>query len=77
MVIIASGHHEADVGGDHTEEEIHRMNEPTIFEAHSSYVLELLFTRNSQTLVSAGMDNVVKLWPVPKLRSIGGLYGLR
>ncbi len=27
------------------------MNEPTIFEAHSSYVLELLFTRNSQTLV--------------------------
>ena len=41
------------------------MNEPTIFEAHSSYVLELLFTRDSQTLVSAGMDNVVKLWSVP------------
>ena len=53
------------------------MNEPTIFEAHSSYVLELLFTRDSQTLVSAGMDNVVKLWSVPKLRSFGGLYGLR
>ena len=53
------------------------MNEATIFEAHSSYVLELLFTRNSRTLVSACMDNVVKLWSVPKLRSFGGLYGLR
>jgi len=53
------------------------MNEPTIFEAHSSYVLELLFTHDSQTLVSAGMDNAVKLWSVPELRSFGGLYGLR
>ena len=53
------------------------MNEPTICEVHSSYVLDLLFTRDSRTLVSAGMDNVVKLWSVPELRSFGGLYGLR
>ena len=53
------------------------MNEPTIFEAHSSYVLELLFTRNSRTLVSASMDNMVNLWSVPQSRSFGGLYGLR
>jgi WD40 repeat protein len=41
------------------------MKESTVFEAHSSYVLGLLFTRNSRTLVSAGMDNIVKLWSVP------------
>jgi WD40 repeat protein len=41
------------------------MQEPTIFKAHSSYVLGLLFTHDSRTLVSSGMDNVVKLWSVP------------
>ncbi len=47
------------------------MNEPTIFEAHSSYVLQLLFTRDSQTLVSAGMDNVVKLWTLAGEEVVG------
>jgi hypothetical protein len=41
------------------------MQEPTVFEAHSSYVLGLLFTPDSRTLISAGMDNVVKLWSIP------------
>ena len=40
------------------------MKETTIFEAHSNYVLALLCTRDGQTLVSSGMDNVVKLWSV-------------
>lgn len=40
------------------------MNEPLVFEAHDSYVLGLKFTANSQTLISCGMDNVVKLWSV-------------
>jgi WD40 repeat protein len=43
--------------------EVYRgMKEATIFEAHASYVLNLLFTGDGQTLVSSGMDNVVKLW---------------
>jgi WD40 repeat protein len=41
------------------------MREHAVFEAHSSYVLGLLFSRDGRTLVSAGMDNVVKLWSVP------------
>ena len=47
------------------------MKEPTVFEAHASYVLGLLFTRDGQTLISAGMDNVVKLWSVPDWKLIG------
>lgn len=40
------------------------MTDPLIFEAHESYVLGLKFTADSQTLISCGMDNVVKLWSV-------------
>jgi WD40 repeat protein len=47
------------------------MKETTIFEAHDSYVLDLHFTEDSQTLISSGMDNVVKLW------SVQGWEGLR
>ncbi|RMF01692.1 MAG: WD40 repeat domain-containing protein, partial [Chloroflexi bacterium] len=41
------------------------MTAPIIFEAHVSYVLDLLFSVDSQTLVSAGMDNFIKFWSVP------------
>lgn len=41
------------------------MKQVAVFEAHDSYVLGLLFTPDSQRLVSAGMDNLVKLWSVP------------
>jgi WD40 repeat protein len=38
------------------------MKEQGAFDAHASYVLDLCFTTGSQTLISAGMDNVLKLW---------------
>jgi WD40 repeat protein len=38
------------------------MNKIVSFLAHDSYVLNLLFTRDGETLVSSGMDNVAKLW---------------
>ncbi|MGB3904652.1 MAG: WD40 repeat domain-containing protein, partial [Anaerolineae bacterium] len=41
------------------------MKEPTIIRAHSSHVSDVLFTPDCRTLVSAGMDNTVKLWAVP------------
>jgi WD40 repeat protein len=41
------------------------MVEISTFAAHSSYVLELLFTPDSRMLVSSGMDNEVKLWLAP------------
>ncbi len=41
------------------------MKEASVFVAHDSYVLDLVFTPDSQTLVSAGMDNLVKLWSLP------------
>ena len=51
------------------------MQETTVFEAHSSYVLGLLFTSDSQTLISAGMDNVIKLWSVPGWEPVRTLVG--
>jgi WD40 repeat protein len=41
------------------------MTDPTVFQAHSSYVIDLLFTPDSKTLISAGMDSLVKLWSAP------------
>lgn len=38
------------------------MEEITSFEAHTSYVISLIFTRDGKTLISSGMDNLVKLW---------------
>ena len=41
------------------------MKEPTIIRAHDSHVSDVLFAPDWRTLVSAGMDNTVKLWAVP------------
>ena len=38
------------------------MQKLTSFVAHDNYVLVLRFTDDNRTLVSAGMDNVIKLW---------------
>ncbi len=51
------------------------MKEENVFEAHDSYVLSLRFTRDSQRLVSAGMDNVVKIWSVDGWRQVGAFEG--
>ena len=40
------------------------MVDPTIIEAHESYVLGVKFTWESNLLLSCGMDNVVKVWRV-------------
>ena len=41
------------------------MREIDVFEAHTSYVISLLFTQDSNTLVSSGMDNLIRLWKAP------------
>lgn len=41
---------------------VKRMNEPITFEAHDSYVLRLLFSGDSQILISSGMDKRTRLW---------------
>ncbi|MGB3712994.1 MAG: WD40 repeat domain-containing protein, partial [Candidatus Promineifilaceae bacterium] len=51
------------------------MTDPMIYEAHDSYVLGLKFTADSQTLISCGMDNVVKLWSVGTWEHIRTLQG--
>ena len=35
------------------------------FQAHSSYVLGLAITPDGSTLISTGMDNLVKYWKLP------------
>ena len=40
------------------------MTEPAVFQAHSSYVIDVVFA-DSGTLISAGMDGLVKLWSAP------------
>jgi WD40 repeat protein len=51
------------------------MREPAVFEAHASYVLDLLFTPDGNTLVTSGMDNIVKLWSVPEWAPLRTLEG--
>jgi WD40 repeat protein len=41
------------------------MTSTQTFEAHESHVVDLAFTHDSRTLISAGMDNVVKVWSAP------------
>jgi WD40 repeat protein len=46
-----------------------------IFGAHDSYVLDVLFSPDGGTLVSAGMDNLVKLWSVDDWQPIATFVG--
>jgi WD40 repeat protein len=44
------------------------MKKVKTFEAHDNYVLQISFTSDSRRLISAGMDNVLRLWSVPEWR---------
>jgi WD40 repeat protein len=41
------------------------MREPILIHAHSDHIPALHFTPDSLSLVSGGMDNLIKLWSVP------------
>lgn len=51
------------------------MREQLVFEAHASYALGVLFTPDGETMVSAGMDGLIKLWSVPGWRPLRTLEG--
>ena len=51
------------------------MKESNTFLAHDNYVLALQFTADSRTLISAGMDNVVKLWSAADWTHVRTLEG--
>jgi WD40 repeat protein len=51
------------------------MQEIIVFKAHTSYIIDLLFTQDSHTLVSCGMDNIVKLWSLPNWEHLGSFGG--
>jgi len=51
------------------------LREHLVFDAHSSYALGVLFTPGSETLISAGMDSLIKLWAVPEWKPIATLQG--
>ena len=38
------------------------MREPEGILAHESHVMDVVFTEDNKTLISAGMDNKIKLW---------------
>ena len=40
------------------------MDEIAVIEAHANYALGLVFTPDSGTLISSGMDAAIKLWSV-------------
>jgi WD40 repeat protein len=46
-----------------------------IFEAHTSYVLDLRFSPDGRRLYSTGMDNVAKIWSVPDWALLQTLIG--
>ena len=41
------------------------MEPISTFQAHDNYVFQLAFTQDGKTLISCGMDGLVKLWSVP------------
>jgi WD40 repeat protein len=45
------------------------------WKAHVKHVIDLRFTADSQTLVSAGMDNAIRLWSVPDWTAVRALEG--
>ncbi len=51
------------------------MKDPTIIQAHDHYVSHVLFHPDSQTLLSAGLDSLIKLWSVPSWQLIWTLEG--
>lgn len=51
------------------------MTEPAVLQAHGSYVIDVVFTPDSGTLISAGMDSLVKLWSAPDWRPLGTWTG--
>ena len=51
------------------------MAEPLTFAAHTSYVLGLVFSPDSDTLVSSGMDRVVRLWSAADWQLLRTLEG--
>jgi WD40 repeat protein len=51
------------------------MDQPFTITAHGSHINDVCFTRDSQILISAGMDNLVKLWSVPDWSQVGTVAG--
>jgi WD40 repeat protein len=51
------------------------LNEPTIFVAHDSYVLGLLFTKDSSRMLSIGMDNVANIWSTSDWQRLNQFQG--
>ena len=51
------------------------MTEPVEIMAGTSHMNDVLFTADSKTLISAGMDNLIKLWSVPNFEQVGEIIG--
>lgn len=45
------------------------------FQAHDNYVIRVLFTRDGGTLVTAGMDNLIRLWSLSGWRLVRAFEG--
>ena len=51
------------------------MTHPIEILAGTSHMNDVLFTADSSTLISAGMDNLIKLWDVPTWEQVGEITG--
>lgn len=51
------------------------MTQPVEIMAGTSHMNDVLFTADSSTLISAGMDNLIKLWDVPTWEQVGEIAG--
>jgi len=51
------------------------VTEPIEIMAGTSHMNDVLFTADSKTLISAGMDNLIKLWSVPNFELVGEIAG--
>ena len=51
------------------------MTYPIEIMAGTSHMSDVLFTADSSMLISAGMDNLIKLWDVPTWKQVGEIAG--
>lgn len=51
------------------------LDDPFVFQAHTSHITSVTFTPDSSHLISAGMDNMVHLWSIQDWEKVRTLEG--
>ncbi len=75
MGILKYDHFQLCTAGYQVRFDMRISGDPLIIKAHDSHISAVKFSPDGQTLLSAGMDNLVKMWSVPGWELGGMLSG--